>query len=322
MKHLSYLVLLAFMLSSCVPKSQYLALETERNYYRNQTTLADSLADQRAITAYDEVDVTDNELRARIQEVESLRATNIALNKSYQDIQVRYQELLDQSQSMLIENGEQVTDLQQSLADRTAEVAQREAELRQMELDLKAREEAIARVEGNPSGPSAYGQVTVPGGRPDLSQAQNAALVLNNIQSDLGQLLNNNLAASNYDLVPAGVNRLQLTLTEKALYKDGFSVSTAGQQLLRRIAQVMRNYPAAEIVIVGHADSANPNALRAYEDSTDKSIHISQQLINFGIDPSMIIAGGKGFYDPVENSATEEGREANRRTDIMIVVPQ
>ena len=49
-----------------------------RNYYRNQATLADSLADQRAISSYDEVDLNGNELTQRIRQVESLTATNIA----------------------------------------------------------------------------------------------------------------------------------------------------------------------------------------------------------------------------------------------------
>lgn len=328
MKHLSFLLLVALAFSSCVPKSQYAALETERNYYRNQTTLADSLADQRAISSYDEVEVTDNELSQRIQEVESLRATNIALNKSYQDIRARYDELLDQSQSMLAENGEQVTGLQQNLADRTAAVAAREAELRQLELDLQAREEAIARVEGDyapavGNEPNAYGRVTaVDPGRPALSGAQNAALTMNNIQNDLNQLLANNLLATNFQVVPVGTNRLQVTLAEVALSEDGFTVSSNGQMLLRRMAQVLRNYPGSEFIITGHSDNQNPNALRAYEDSTDKAINVAQQLINFGLDPGQIIAGGKGFYAPVGDSATAEGRQANRRTDLYIIIPQ
>lgn len=328
MKHLSFFLLMAIVLSSCVPKNQYTALETERNYYRNQTTLADSLADQRAISTYDEVEVTDNELSQRIQEVESLRATNIALNKSYQDIRARYDELLDQSQSLLAENGEQLTGLHQNLADRTAAVAQRETELRQLELDLQAREEAITRVEGDyvPTGgnaPSSYGRVTTGNdGRPSLSGVQNAALILNNIQNDLNQLLASNLAAINYSVVPAGSNRLQVTLAENALSQDGFSISANGQVLLRRMAQVLRNYRGSEYVVVGHSDNQNPNALRAYEDSTDKAINVAQQFINYGLDPGQIIAGGKGFYAPIGDSTTPEGRQANRRTDLYIIIPQ
>lgn len=326
MKNLFCLIVLMAIFSSCVPKTQYEALETERNYYRNQSTLADSLADQRAIQSYDEVDLTGNELDQRIRQVESLTATNISLNQSYQSLKGRYEELLTQSQSMLSTSGNEVSGLQQNLADRTAQVAGREADLRQKELDIQAREEAIARIEGDytPAGggePSAYGRVTTTDNRPGLSGSQNAALLINTIQSDMNQLLANRPGTS-YIIANAGTNRLQITLAETNLSADGFTISPAGQSLLRRMATTLRNYPSAEFTIVGHADAANGNALRAYEDSTDKAINVAQQMVNFGLDPGKITAGGQGFYAPVGNSATPEGQQANRRTDIFITVPQ
>lgn len=328
MKHLLGLLVLGALTTGCIPKTQYQALETERNYYRNQTVLADSMADLRAIQTYDEVDVGGNELNQRIQQVESLTATNIALNGSYQDLRSRYEELLTQSQSLLAKNGDQVTGLQQNLAERTSQVAQREAELRQLEMDLQAREQAIARIEGDytPAGggaPTSYGQVTFGDNRPALSAGQNAALTLNNIQSDLNQLLANNVAGNTYVVAPAGINRLQVSLASSIWSDDGFTVSAAGQQLLSRISSMMRNYPSAEYIVTGHADGdSSGNALRAYEDSTDKAINVAQQLVNFGLNPSKITAGGKGFYAPVGNSSTPEGKAANQRMDIFIVIPE
>lgn len=328
MKYLFSLLALGVVLTGCVPKNQYQALETERNYYRNQTVLADSLADLRAIKSYDEVDNSGSELSQRIQQVEALTATNIALNNSYQSLQSRYEQLLTQSQSLLSESGNQVTGLQQNLAERTAGVAAREAELRQLELDLQAREQAIARIEGDytPAGggePTSYGTVNVNSGRPALSAGQNAALRLNNIQSDLNQLLAGRLNGKDYIIAPAGINRLQVSLAEAALSNDGFNVSPAGQTLLQRIAGLLRNYPGAEFIVTGHASGdGSGNALRAYEDSTDKAINVAQQLVNFGLDPGKITAGGKGFYAPIGSNATPEGQAANRRMDLFIVIPE
>lgn len=327
MKYFVTTLLLASLFFSCVPRDQYEALVTERNYYRNQSAMADSLADQRAISSYDEVDLTGSELSQRIRQVEALTATNVSLNQSYQSLQERYDELLSQSQSMLSEDGDRVTGLQQSLAERTALVSSREAELRQLELDLQARQEAIERIEGDyaPAGrgePQAYGTVSRdPGNRPALSGSQNAALRLNTIQNDLNQLLAY-LPGNSYVVAPAGINRLQVSLSEANLSNDGFTISPAGQQLLRRMATTLRNYPSTEYIVVGHADGSNPNALRAYEDSTDKAINVAQQLVNFGLDPAKITAGGKGFYAPVGDSSTPQGQAANRRTDIMITVPE
>jgi chemotaxis protein MotB len=324
------LMLVTFTAVSCVPRTQYSALETERNYYRNQATLADSLADQRAISSYDEVDPNGNELTQRIRQMESLTATNMALNQSYQSLHERYEDLLGQSQEMLSNTGSEVSGLQQSLAERTTQVSEREAELRQLELDLEAREASIARIEqdyapagggspqsygSTPAAPEAYGTAAVRG----LSDSQSAALRVNEIQNSLGQLLAA-YPATSYSLTNETPDKLRVTLAESMLSTDGFAVSPNGQNLLRNIAAVLRSKSSAEVLVIGHTDSSNPNALRAYEDSSDKAINIAQQLINFGMSPRKITVGGKGFYDPVTNGITQRDLASNRRMEILISV--
>ncbi len=327
------ILILTTLLVSCIPKTQYAALETERNYYRNQTLLADSLEDQRAITSYDEVDLTGNDLNQRIRQVETLTATNIALNQSYQSLSERYEELLGQSQQMLSENGTEVSGLQQSLAERTTAVAEREAELRQLEIDLRAREETIARIEGDyaPAGggsPSAYGtSVAVPQGygtdvqRTAISTTQATALHLNDIQNSLTQLFLT-YPTTAYAIENEGIDQLRVTLSEGILMSDGYTVSPNGQNLLRGIAGILRNQAAAEATIIGHTDTSNPNAKRAYEDSTDKAINVAQQLINFGMSPRKLTIAGRGFFDPVTNAITQSALMANRRTELVINIAE
>lgn len=324
------ILLMAIAITACVPKEQYAALETERNYYRNQSSLADSLNDQRAISSYDEVDVTGVELDQRIRQVESLTATNVALNNSYQSLQMRYEELLGQSQQMLNTSGDQVSGLQQSLAERTTAISEREDELRQLDATLTAREEAISRVESdyqtagdapgtyasNQSSPQAYGSNAT---RPALSAEQNSALRINEIQSDLSQILAR-YPVSAQKMEAEGSDKLRITLGESLLSSDGFTVNAAGQSLLRSIASILRTHASAEILVVGHADNSGGNALRAYEDSSDKAINIATQLINFGISPRKLTIAGKGFYDPVTNGITQAALEKNRRTELVISV--
>ncbi len=327
----SLLLALALAISACVPKEQYSALETERNYYRNQASLADSLNDQRAISSYDEVDLVGNDLNQRIRQVEALTATNVALNQSYQSLQVRYEELLGQSQQMLSSNGDQVSGLQQSLAERTTAISQREDELRQLEANLAAREDAISRVEsdyqtageapgtyssGSSAAPQAYGTNAT---RPALSAQQNAALRINEIQSDLSQILAR-YPVSAQKMEAEGSDKLRVTLGESLLSSDGYSINPAGQSLLRSIAGSLRTHPSAEILVIGHADNRGGNALRAYEDSSDKAINVATQLINFGLSPRNLTIAGKGFYDPVTNGITQADLQKNRRTELVISV--
>ncbi len=323
-------LLMALAFTACVPKDQYAALETERNYYRSQTLLADSLNDQRAISSYDEVDVVGNDLRQRIRQVEALTATNVSLNSSYQSLQARYEELLGQSQQLLSTNGDEVSGLQQRLAERTTAISEREDELRQLEATLTAREDAIARIESDyqaageapgtystaASAPQAYGSQA---SRPALSASQNAALRVNQIQSDLSQVLSR-YPVSAQNMEAEGSDKLRVTLGESLLSSDGFSINPSGQSLLRSIAGVLRAHSSASILVVGHADNSGGNALRAYEDSSDRAINVATQLINFGLSPRSLTIAGKGFYDPVTNGITEVDLQKNRRTELLISV--
>ena len=314
-----------FLLFSCVPKDQYEALQIERDYYRNKTVEADSLADLRALTTYEEVDNTDAEQAASLRKMETLTATNKALNDSYQSLLTRYNELLAQNQKLLTNTGEEVTGLQQTLAERTMTVSKREAELRELETQLSAREAAIARVEGDisPAGdagaPATYDNRVVARTGRDLNSQQAVAMKMNTIQNELNQALNF-LPGESFVVGAVGANRLQVSLAEGLLTSDGYALTPRGVDIIGRLAALFSRYPAADITVVGHAGGNEDDSQAAYEDSTDKAIAVVQQLIASGVNGGKVSAAGKGFYAPVADSSTEEGRAANRRYDIMVTV--
>ncbi|NJC26358.1 OmpA family protein [Neolewinella antarctica] len=323
MKKLLLLPAALCLFFSCVPKDQYDALTIERDYYRNKTVEADSLADVKALNTYSEVENADLESDNLIRQLESVVATNQALNSSYQSLSKNYETLLAQNQKLLTNTGEEVTGLQQTLAERTMEVSRRESEIREMEISVQAREAELARIDGtnqaDAAQPTGYNRVAGGNARPAFTTQQDAALKMNAMRSEMNQLLNY-LPAGSYIIAPAGNGRLQITLAEGLLTTDGYSMSPEGSALMGRLAAALRDYPRSEITVIGHADGSNNDALAAFEDSTDKAISVVQQLIDSGINPGKIAAAGKGFYAPVTDSSTEVGRAANRRLDIMVTV--
>lgn len=309
---------------SCVPKDQYEALVIERDYYRNKTVTMDSLADQRSLNKEIVVDNSAAENAETTRKLETLTATNQALNNSYQSLLTRYNDLLAQDKKLLNNTGEEVTGLQASLAERTRAITEKETELAQKEMQLKAREDLLASNQSDPAS-GTDGQVpddrVVVGGRPPLSAQQNAALRMNTIQSDLTQLLNY-LPSGTYAVKPVASNQLRVSLAEALFTQDGYNISPSGQSLLRRMTLTLRNYPAVEIGVTGHVDASTTDPTEAYEDSTDKAIAIAMLLKQYGLNPAKITAGGKGFYSPVMDNATEDGRTANRRLDVLVTVPE
>ncbi|MEM9836454.1 MAG: OmpA family protein [Bacteroidota bacterium] len=314
------LILISATLWSCVPKDQYNAALTELNYYRNQSERADSLEAANAISTYNSSGNESMELQRRIQQVESLTATNISLNQSFQDIKARYDEQLRQNKLLLEQNGAEVTNLQQNLADRAKQVSEQEQTLRQKELELQAREAQLSQLGGGTAAPSPYGSVATPAAydqqAPQLNEAQNFALQQNQLQNQLAQSLVG-FPRNEAVVTTQGAQQVIVTVSQSQLFADGYILSQNGRVMLQRLAQVLQSYPAASLQIVGHSD-ASQEATAAFENGTDRAIAVTQNLISHGINPQSILAGSKGYYVPVANNTTATERAANRRTEIII----
>ncbi|OAV44738.1 OmpA family protein [Lewinella sp. 4G2] len=319
------LAVLACLAFSCVPKDQYEALVIERNYYRNKTVVADSLADVKALKTYDQPSTANNlDQASLIRELNSVKATNMALNDSYQAMVNRYNDLLENNQKLLSANGQEVTGLQSNLAQRNDAISKKEVELLQLQKALEEREAAIARIETDitPAGqPSGYGRVAPAGSSSNLNRQQNASLKLNTLQSEVAQQLNY-LPTGSYTINAVGSERIKVTLADGLVTTDGYVLSADGQLLLRRLAYTLAKYPSSEVFVIGHADGSDEDAQVAYEESTDKAILITQQMVGAGLNPGRVTAGGQGFYVPVMSSSTPQGQAANRRVEILIGVGQ
>lgn len=79
--------------------------------------------------------------------------------------------------------------------------------------------------------------------------------------------------------------------------------------------------------VVGHTDNTDiPSASTLsdrfpsnWELSTARACAVVRWLEDFGIDPELMYAEGKGEHDPLESNDTPEGRAYNRRIDIYLI---
>lgn len=316
------LVAASALFTSCVPKDQYNAVVTELNYYRNESERADSIESQTAISTYNSAGNETMEMQRRIQQVESLTATNLSLNRSFQDLRERYDDQLQQNKLLLEQNGTEVTALQQSLADRAQQISEQEQLLRQKEIELQSREAQLAQLAPSTAAPAAYGSVATPTPfgqtAPAFNDQQNAALQQNQLQGQLGQSLIG-YPRNEVKVAAEGTNKVVVTLAQGQLFADGFVLSQDGRSLLSRVAAVLRSYPTAQVQVIGHSDAA-VEAVAAYENSTDRAIAVSQAMIGNGVNPQSITVAGKGYYSPVAGNNTPADRAANRRTEIVITL--
>ena len=116
---------------------------------------------------------------------------------------------------------------------------------------------------------------------------------------------------------------LVISLADNVLFGPGqASISPAAYQTLDRLADVLKQSPNA-IRIEGHTDTS-PIQTSAYpsnwELSTARATTILRYLLEkHAFQPNQLSAAGYGQYRPVADNSTSQGKQKNRRVDIVIM---
>lgn len=85
---------------------------------------------------------------------------------------------------------------------------------------------------------------------------------------------------------------------------------------IEKVANYLRDVPEYHFYIVGHTDDSG-NANYNQKLSERRANKIRAALIQLGIHEKRLTAIGVGEFSPVENNATENGREKNRRVSLV-----
>jgi len=116
---------------------------------------------------------------------------------------------------------------------------------------------------------------------------------------------------------------LVVSLREVGFFNSGdATLLVDGQNTLTRIAGVL-NEKGFHVRVEGHTDNMPIHTSRFrsnWELSTARATEVVSLLIEkHGFDPSQISAAGYSQYRPIASNDTEEGRQSNRRVDLVVV---
>jgi chemotaxis protein MotB len=117
--------------------------------------------------------------------------------------------------------------------------------------------------------------------------------------------------------------KVYVSMQEALLFPSGSAkVNPRGKEALSLVASVLNKNPDVSIDIEGHTDDV-PIHTTAYPDnwalSTARATSIAHVLIDeYGVSPTKLVASGRSKYDPVASNSTPEGRQQNRRTEIIL----
>ena len=110
-----------------------------------------------------------------------------------------------------------------------------------------------------------------------------------------------------------------ITPDERVLFDSGKSdVSKNGEVFVNRVASVLNGKTTANVLIEGHTDNVGGAAFNK-QLSERRANAVMQALVSKGVKKDRITTRGMGMNNPVADNATAEGRQANRRTEIIVL---
>ena len=117
--------------------------------------------------------------------------------------------------------------------------------------------------------------------------------------------------------------RIVINLPNNVLFKSGSAkLNPEGEEALTQIASVLSQFSDRRFQIEGHTDNKPIKSARFpsnWELSTSRALTVIHLLTDMDVVPENISAAGFGEFRPRADNETEEGRQFNRRIEIIML---
>ena len=118
--------------------------------------------------------------------------------------------------------------------------------------------------------------------------------------------------------------KVYVSLSEKLLFASGSAkVDPKGKEALGKLAEVLRTNADINVMVEGHTDTV-PIKTASFKDNWDLSTARATSIVRlltetYMVPPQRVQAAGRSEFQPVADNTTPDGRQRNRRTEIILV---
>ncbi|MBY0433260.1 MAG: OmpA family protein [Cyclobacteriaceae bacterium] len=118
--------------------------------------------------------------------------------------------------------------------------------------------------------------------------------------------------------------KVYVSLAEQLLFGSGsIEIDAKGSSALQQLAKAIKDQKDIQVMVEGHTDNVPIGKKSQYmQDNWDLSVmratSITKILTKAGVSPAQITAAGKGEYLPLMANTTDQNKQKNRRTEIII----
>ncbi len=120
-------------------------------------------------------------------------------------------------------------------------------------------------------------------------------------------------------------NRLSVEIVDKILFASGSAkITPEGEGVLKKVSSVLKDVKENDIRIEGHTDNVpiGPRLMEKFPSNWELSTARATQVVRFlshqEVPPENMLAAGFSKYRPVAGNDDPEGRQRNRRIEIVL----
>lgn len=238
---------------------------------------------------------------------ENLKTEHAALQKDYNEAQVRIAEYTADSKS---------------LAARLKEEQERNKEMREAYSKLQSSYQSNVQ-QGNVNISKLVDEINA--SNKFIKQLVDAKTKSDSLNQALTNKLTRSLTRQEMNDVDVQVLKgvVYISLADNMLYKSGsYEIGDRAGETLSKIAKIITDYKDYDVLVEGNTDNvpiSQKNIRNNWDLSALRASSVVQALQNqYGVDPKRLSAAGRGEYNPVASNATAVGKQRNRRTQIII----
>ena len=123
--------------------------------------------------------------------------------------------------------------------------------------------------------------------------------------------------------VSIDAGRIVINLPDNVLFNSGSaSLNPEGRQAITQVGEVLSQFSDRRFQIEGHTDTVPIKSARYpsnWELSTARALSVVHLMTEIGVNPENISAAGFGEYRPRADNENEEGKQLNRRIEIVML---
>ncbi|WP_337667250.1 OmpA family protein [Prevotellamassilia timonensis] len=238
---------------------------------------------------------------------DNLKTEHAALQKDYNEAQVRIAEYTADSKSLVA---------------RLKEEQERNKEMREAYSKLQSSYQSNVQ-QGNVNISKLVDEINA--SNKFIKQLVDAKTKSDSLNQALTNKLTRSLTRQEMNDVDVQVLKgvVYISLADNMLYKSGsYEIGDRAGETLSKIAKIITDYKDYDVLVEGNTDNvpiSQKNIRNNWDLSALRASSVVQALQNqYGVDPKRLSAAGRGEYNPVASNATAVGKQRNRRTQIII----